>query len=205
MIDGHIVDTRIGSSPSTRLNWIIRLMLCMLAGNIFLPAAWSGQSIVTDDESEPKSVVVYAVTNIPKGALIADKDLQETIINSRGFKETDIAIRRFITGRRAKYQITEGQIILENCLVPNREKRNKPMKCRKHLASFVQAKNDIPSGTVISLEDLRTGSVKTANSTGWLKSVDQAVGKRTMSSIPRGQILTSDLQFTKETSPHKAR
>lgn len=201
MKSGYLVDSRIRPI----LSRTIRLMLCMLAGNIFVPGAWSGQSTVTDDESEPKSVVVYAITNIPKGALIVDKDLQETIINSRGFKETDIAIRRFTTGRRAKYQITEGQIILENCLVPNREKRNKQMKCRKHVASFVQAKNEIPSGKVISLTDLRTGSVKTADSTGWLKSVEQAVGMRTKSSIARGQILTSDLQFTKETSPHKAR
>lgn len=191
------------TASAIRLDWIIRLTLSLLVCNTLLPAAWSGQSIVTNDESEPKSVVVYTVRNIPKGAFIADKDLQETIINSRGFNESEIAIRKFIIGRRAKYGLTEGQIILENCLVANKDKKNKQMRCVKHVASFVQAKNDIPSGTVVSIEDLRTGSVNTADSTGWLTSVDQAVGMRTISSITRGQILTTDVLLTK--GPHKAR
>ena len=169
---------------------IIPLLLCLLSSGISPPFALAGQSLVVDDKSEPKSVVVYAVRRIPRGAVISNRDLEETIINSRGVKSADIAIRQFLIGRRAKYEIMEGQVILENCLVPCREKRAKQLACLKHFASFVQAKNDIPCGAVVTDADLRTGSVMTIDSADWLSRVDEAVGRKAKCAIFRGQIIT---------------
>jgi flagella basal body P-ring formation protein FlgA len=194
MIDPNSTTTK-NKISVIRLDWLLRLMLCLLSTSIFLPPVWSGQGLVID-ESEPKSAVVYAVRNIPKGTLISGEDLQETILNSRGVKESDIAIRKFVVGRRAKYEITEGQVIMENCLVPDRDRKNKQTRSPKHMACFVQAIRDIPAGTVVSRADLKGGSAKTGDSSGWLKRVDEAVGMQTKSSIYEGQIITTDLLIT---------
>lgn len=182
-VSGSVVSTKqfvwlnnARSASVVRLDWLIGLIFCLLSTNIFLPPAWSGQGLVID-ESEPKSVVVYAVRKISKGTLIRGEDVQETILNSRGMKESDIAVRKSVVGRRAKYEITEGQIIMENCLVPS--SKNNKTRSPKHLACFVQAVKHIPAGTVISRADLKGGLAKTGDSGGWLKRVDEAVGMQT--------------------------
>lgn len=161
----------------------------------FSPPAWCGQSISVDDSSETKSVVVYALNRIPKGALILDKDLEDSIINSRGISESQIAIRRFTVGRRSKYEIAPGQIIMENLLVQTKRLNNNQVSFQKHTATFVQAKNEIPAGRIILLKDLRTGSVKTIDSASWISTSNQVVGKQSKNRIFKGQIFTKDIAF----------
>ncbi len=159
----------------------------------FAPKAWCGQSITPPDESEPKSVVVFAATNIPEGAVIGERAVHESVINSRGYKDTDILSRDSIIGRRARYGFVPGQLIMEHNLLPKRKSGTKKSSTPTFDSTFVQAKSTISAGSIIARTDLITGTVKTTDSSRWVKSVDEAVALRASYTIIAGQILTTDI------------
>lgn len=162
--------------------------------SILLPEAKCGQSLdPKGTTSGPKGVVVFAARKISKGALIVEEDLRETVVNVRGLEKFGIPIRKSVIARRTRYEIVQGQVILESDLFLNRVKRSHLTKQRKHLSAFVAAKRHIPAGPIIQRSDLLLGSVRTVDSSKWLKDIDQAVGKRAKNVIVREQILTTDV------------
>ncbi|RTL42362.1 MAG: hypothetical protein EKK48_10230 [Candidatus Melainabacteria bacterium] len=166
--------------------------------------AQCGQSIDSkSNPSEPKSVVVFATRAISKGTVIVDADLRESVINSRGFRESDIPGRNSITGRRSRYAMTKGQIILERDLLPSHAKP-KNAEQSKHSANFVQAKRAIRAGSIIARSDLTEGSVKTTDSSTWVRNENQVVGMQAKFDIVAGQLLTTDVLIAKS-APFKAR
>ncbi len=140
--------------------------------------------------SAKRSVRVFAANNIPIGAQISATDLEESVINAKGFK--NILRRESLIGRVAKYSIKSGQILDENVLVPNFEKRQKVCQASCKSASFIQAKKTIPAGSIILASDLETGTVNSFDSSHWLNRFDSIVGIRAKKTIVAGQILTTD-------------
>jgi flagella basal body P-ring formation protein FlgA len=178
-------------SISRAVGQIILLILSVQS----IPGVHCQQVIRTINETGPRHVVVYAARSIRTGAIINDKELKETVINTRGFKQNEILSRRSILGRKAKYAIEQGQIIKEQDLVAlkNRTVRRPKTSCEFTVVKYVQSTKRIPARAVISSKDLIEGLISTCDSTRWMATIDSVVGCRAKTSIDSGQLITVDV------------
>lgn len=185
---------------ATRYKRICIALLAIALFTTFVQEAKCGQDL-NGNYSGPRSVVVFAARKISKGARIVEGDLSEAVINSLGFKESDIPTRQSVLSRRSRYGIEVGQIILERELMPNRTEGASSQKQQMHFSTFVEATKHIAAGATITLSDLRQGSVRTADSSKWIKDINQAVGKKAKNAIVGEQILTTDVLMLDSTLP----
>lgn len=173
----------------------IRAVLIIGLITSMMPAAWSQKKVMDAQSAEQQSVVVFAARKIPKGSVLKSEDLQESVINTRGFKKDDIPCRSKILGAYPKYAIKQGQIIFEHDLVPRciSHGRQSAQKATLTATKFIQAKNTIQAGSVIKRSDLITGSIRTCDGSKWLHHIDAILGLHVKTTIVAGQVLTADV------------
>lgn len=176
-----------------RLDYNCRIqavLIIALVGSM-TPAAWCQQGAIEGQRTEQQSVVVFAAREIPKGSVLKSEDLEESVINSRGFDKDDIPCRSTILGASPKYVISEGQVIFKHDLIPGRINRGSKsaQKTTVRATKFIQAKNTIRAGAVIKRGDLIAGSINTCDGSRWLHHIDSILGLQAKTTIVAGQVL----------------
>ncbi|OYV25463.1 MAG: hypothetical protein B7Z82_08360 [Halothiobacillus sp. 20-54-6] len=156
-------------------------------------AAWCQRPETTTKNNGPRSVLVFAARQIPKGAVLRREDLCESVVNSRGLNKPDIAHRVEILGRCPKYALREGQVIFEHDLVPQKRRNRDNSAYKGEIVKFVQAKHAISAGAVIKTADVVCGSITAFDTSNWLPDTGLIAGLRAKSSIAAGQVITKDI------------
>ncbi|MDZ4832586.1 MAG: SAF domain-containing protein [Candidatus Melainabacteria bacterium] len=71
-----------------------------------------------EEKMNAKGIVVYAIRDIPEGALITADALEQRAVAQSKIPQTALSLSSVAVGKKAKYGIISGQILAEHDLDP---------------------------------------------------------------------------------------
>ena len=155
---------------------------------------WCSEEKTATDPVLQSRVVIFAVRDIQKGRQLTSCDIQEAIINTKGFDQKSIPCWSSVIRQYPKYSFKKGQILFKSDIeVSSANRVEVSSMCPMTRNKFVRARNVIEAGAIIKRSDLMAGNIPFCSSARWSQDLNEIVGRRTRASIEEGQIITFDV------------